>query len=459
MISLGSVSLTYDSKGGSTRVLNELDLEIARGERIAILGLSGSGKSSLIGLISGDLSPEPTVEGSVAVPPHLVVHVIPQNPFEAFHSMRRLEWHLREALGASGIENVSLAREVAQVGSSLFSDFNSILGKYPDEVSGGELMRFNILIGILRKADILLADEPTGSLDSATALEVADLLVSAASITGASLILATHDLTVAQEACEAALVLDQGRVRFHGEIGPAIEHYRATWKGIGPTVFRRFEGEPKTLVGLKDAYLTRRGDAFTLKVEEFSVNSGARVAITGRSGSGKSTLIKSLFDKSIRISGKKSFTLGARGPKSSRAKLGLVFQDTWSTLNPNHTVKRILGEGIGLASQVASVSNMIDLLARAGLDSEHLTRKPTELSGGQRQRVAVLRALLQEPALLAMDEPTSHLDPESSQRVWSLVSELMDSSCALVVASHNPEEIRPWATNTFQIKDGGLTSA
>ena len=457
MITLGDASLICRVGHTETRVLNSIELEISRGDRLAILGLSGSGKSSLLKLISGEAGTGWSIRGDRSASDDLVIHSIAQNPYSAFHYMYTLRWHLSEALKHVARNRAFTSLEVETMGREMIVDFDEILDRRPYEVSGGQLMRFSILIGLVRRPDLILADEPTGALDQETTETVAELIGIAAHKTGAALVIATHDLYIARQLCDSAIVLTNGRIASHEPLARAIDTYQNSWGDIpGSAQFSQTQPSSSDLISMDRVTIGQRKSGFNIQVKDLRLSTSSRVAIMGKSGSGKSTMIRSLFDPSIRISGRHEFRLDARRIRAHRPKLGLVFQDTWSTLSPGLTVRQTLRESSKLSGCQLPDTELLALLGRAGLEPSHLDRRPMELSGGQRQRVAILRALTQRPSLLAMDEPTAHLDPVSARFVWALVADFLDSSCGLVVASHKREELEDWAEDLYYLERGKL---
>ena len=166
----------------------------------------------------------------------------------------------------------------------------------------------------------------------------------------------------------------------------------------------------------------------------FSVDTGKSFGVVGESGSGKSTLARLVMaldkpDKGrVETVGQDPFALSDEDLRRHRRNFQMVFQDPFGSLNPRHTVGRIVAEPLdGLAIQVEATeraSRVAEALGEVGLPSDASTRYPHEVSGGQRQRIAIARALITRPKLIVADEPVSALDVSVQAQVLNLMQEL-----------------------------------
>ena len=167
-----------------------------------------------------------------------------------------------------------------------------------------------------------------------------------------------------------------------------------------------------------------------------SVKKGASFGLVGESGSGKTTLtrcilrLESLSAGKVLFNGADIHRLSAQQMRRKRARMQIVFQDPYASLNPRMTIHDIIAEPmvihhetVGLTAK-ARTERVVELLGQVGLRSEHLFRYPHEFSGGQRQRVGIARALAVKPELLILDEPTSALDMSVQAEVLNLLHQL-----------------------------------
>ena len=217
MISLRAVSKTVMSGAEPLTILHPLTLEIERGEFIAVVGPSGSGKSTLLGLIAGLDAP---TSGSVYIDG---VNITALNEDD----LARLRgekigfvfqfFHLIPSLTA--YENIAVPMEIAEaqdVGSRTerLLEEVGLTGRahhYPSQLSGGEQQRVALARALANDPPIVLADEPTGNLDSRNGRHIMELLQSIHRARGTTVVLVTHDAELAAMA-DSRLVLRDGRV-------------------------------------------------------------------------------------------------------------------------------------------------------------------------------------------------------------------------------------------------------
>ncbi|WP_287495727.1 ABC transporter ATP-binding protein [Pandoraea sp. CB10b_02] len=203
---------------GELVILQDIDFSVAKGQTVAIVGASGSGKSTLLGLMAGlDTATDGSVtllgkslgdldeEGRAALRRGAVGFV-----FQSFQLMPHL----------TALENVMLplellgeTREVRNRAVKLLEQvgLGARLTHYPKQLSGGEQQRVALARAFVTEPAVLFADEPTGSLDTATGERVIDLMFSLNEASGATLVLVTHDLAIAQR-CDATVQLAGGRL-------------------------------------------------------------------------------------------------------------------------------------------------------------------------------------------------------------------------------------------------------
>jgi putative ABC transport system ATP-binding protein len=211
------VGKQVSSPEGTLAILDDVSLSIRRGETVAVMGASGAGKSTLLALLAG--LDEPTSgavrladfdltrldeDGRAAVRARHVGFV-----FQSFHLVPSL----------TALENVMLPLELAGRGDARSAALEVLgrvglagrVGHYPRQLSGGEQQRVAIARAFVTRPDVLFADEPTGNLDAATGERIMDLLFGLNAETGTTLVLVTHDRTLAAR-CGRVIRLDTGRI-------------------------------------------------------------------------------------------------------------------------------------------------------------------------------------------------------------------------------------------------------
>lgn len=388
-----------------------------------VLGASGSGKSSLIralfGLAPGDAEwrGEPrTFDGAAWPAPGTTEHaallqgpvcVLPQDARAAFDPLVPLGAQIAAVCGARAPRRHDLCAAYAELGLDVDPDW---FDRPPHAVSGGQVRAAVLTIALLRRARLLVADEPTVGLDAArTARLVRQLGLFRER--GASLLVATHDPQLV-DALTAQLdavcwSIDAGELQ-RGRLD------RADWP-VRSAAAEGAVGDAEWVVRAEKVGFDRGRDR-VLRDVDLEIRAGSSTAVLGPPGAGKSTLGRLL-------SGELTPTAGRieRGPGSQpRAAVQLLRQDAGASLTPGRSIRSMLRE-------TAEPGFDIDAEAAAlGLGADVLSRDARSLSGGERRRAALLRALSVRPRLLILDEPTADLDRASALDVVALVRAAAD---------------------------------
>jgi len=441
-----------------TVALRGADLTIATKSPGAIVGPSGSGKSTLLGLAAGLATPSAgrvLIEGRdlaalgeearADLRQRRVGLVLQRDNLLPFLSAREnvilaiADGDARRGRATALLERVGLGAR---------------LDHRPAQLSGGEQQRAAIAVALANDPALLLADELTGELDSATAEEVMLLLAELNRERGMAIVLVTHNLELAARAGRAVRMVDGLLTPF--DTAAAL----ATRQGE-----RQLVGTPHATVAgpnvLTASGLARRYPGVqALRGIDLTVAAGESLAIMGPSGCGKSTLLQLLggLDRptagTVTLSGSPLSTLtGAALARRRRREIGFIFQahNLLSTLTAAENVALPLildGRPEGERQERA-----LALLETVGL-REQADQLPDQLSGGQRQRVAIARALAHRPQLLLADEPTGSLDSASAARIATLLTALArDEGVALALVTHDPT-VAARCDRVLHLRDG-----
>jgi peptide/nickel transport system ATP-binding protein len=345
------------------------------------------------------------------------------------------------------------------------------LRSYPHELSGGQLQRVVIAMAIANDPVLLIADEPTTALDVTVQAEILELLRDLRERFATAILLITHDMGVVADIADRVVVMQHGQVVEEGAVASIFttprEDYTKQLLGsvvsLGSTATHAVEKALQGKIRAESATHVAAAEHLAtasvpdtpavdpvLHVENVSVTYGGRfrpisvraadrvslhvepgeiLGLVGESGSGKSTIAGTVTGLITPAGGvaRVAGTDMRRAGRSLRRRIGMVFQDPLSSLNPRATVGASIAEPIRLHralhgsdvdSRVGELLEMVTLPANLG------GRYPHELSGGQRQRVCIARALALEPDLLVADEPTSALDVSVQARILDLIREL-----------------------------------
>ncbi|MGY8777460.1 MAG: ABC transporter ATP-binding protein [Longimicrobiales bacterium] len=184
----------------------------------------------------------------------------------------------------------------------------------------------------------------------------------------------------------------------------------------------------------------------------FDIIEGETLGLVGESGSGKSTTARTILRLIEPTSGSVSFggtdltTLSRDDLRGARQQMQMIFQDPYASLNPRHTVRRIVREPLDIhrvGSAASRESRVLELLELVGLESRHADRYPHEFSGGQRQRVGIARALATRPRLIVADEPISALDVSIQAQIVNLMEALKaDLGLTYLFIAHDLSMVR-----------------
>jgi ABC-type glutathione transport system ATPase component len=467
LLRVSALSVDYDAAGGEVvHALRNLDLEIADGQSVGVLGESGSGKSSL-SLALMRLLPRNarTVSGRVDYRGRSIsefspaqlremrageVALISQEPALALNPVLPLGRQIADVLLAhrkftrqeASLRCTEMLRQIG------FTDPERIIRAYPHELSGGQRQRVAIAQALVCSPKLLIADEPLSALDAATQAEILDLLHRLKRDLGLAMLFITHNAGALAALADSIVVMRQGEVVARGTVDKLraspdeyVQGILFPEKSLANVAHKSSAIDSVPLLevrGLSKRFIQKR----MLSRKKFVVQSledvnlmlpaGSTVAVLGRSGSGKSTLARCIAGFETPDSGEillqgKPILANKKSNGSARRPVQMIFQDAATSLNPRFTARQIVAEPLEIArwkSEAERTARAMKLIAEVGLDPDWALRPAGEFSGGQRQRLALARALAAEPRLLIMDEALSGLDMPLQAQMVRLLMEL-----------------------------------
>ncbi len=479
---------------GGRPVLNGVSVAVPSGARLGVVGESGSGKSTLLRALTG--APQrglEVVSGSVEVDGvdmlglsdderralwGTAVALVPQAVGLSLTPHLDIAAHFRDVLPHDGGRWFEYGDHRVQYAlDEVGLDGARMARRYPHELSGGEQQRVLLALGLAREPQVLLLDEPTSALDVGIAHDILGLLLAHQEQRGFTMVIVSHDLSVIRRVSDHVVVMRDGEVVEHGATAEVTTNPRHAYTRrlleSAPSLGQRQRARSEGLVGespaleLTGVTVTRqrrgrgRAKGATTALDEVSlqVRAGEILGVIGESGSGKSTMLRTVCGLlqptagSLRLDGGVDLAVPLRRrPKGVLRRIQMVFQNPDDSLNPAHTVRRILG-----ARRHPDDGVLVDLLSTVGLDAEFLGRRPSQLSGGEKQRVAIARALAQEPELLLLDEVTSALDVTVQAEVLATLLDIHRRlGTTMVFVSHDIAVVASIADRIAVLRNGRL---
>lgn len=463
LLSVRHLSISF----GSRAVVKDVSFDIQKGQTVALVGQSGSGKSitalSILGLVFGA-----RVQGSiqlngqelVGAPDQLMYQVrgrkialVFQEPMTALNPLHKVKKQIAEVMQIH-FKKAPLKRifELLDL-VGLTRDKRRILNSYPHELSGGQRQRILIAMALAGEPDLLIADEPTTALDVALQRQVLDLLKSLQQKLGLSILFISHD---------AAVVSYMTKHIYKMEKGCLSQFVLSNTK---PILSHRAKPVQSPILSVKGLSV-RYGQLTALQPTDFDLYPGRTLAVVGESGSGKTSLAMALLrlipaSGQVLLNGQNILALSSGKFNRLRSQIQIVFQDPFSSLNPRMTVAQIVAEGLNVHAGNLTAGQKLKQVEKAlslvDLSKDILTRYPHELSGGQRQRIAIARALILKPKVLVLDEPTSALDEKNRRLILDLLVRIeQKTKVAYVLITHDMNVVRQMADDVLVLKEGVL---
>jgi peptide/nickel transport system ATP-binding protein len=490
LLEVRNLSVDFHTARGTVHAVKNVGWSINRGETLAILGESGSGKSVSASAVMNilDMPPAEIVSGEilfdgkdllkVSYEEHRALNgqriaMIFQDPLSHLNPVYTVGWQITEMMTAHGRPaDQARTRALELITRVGIPQPEAALRKYPHQFSGGQRQRLMIAMALMLKPDILIADEPTTALDVTIQADVLALLKELQAETGMGLVLITHDLGVVAEIADRVVVMSKGEIVEAGT--PRGVYHNAqhpyTRQLIGAAPGR---GEIKLLDDATPVLLEARklrkvyGEFTALNDVSLELHRGQCLAVVGESGSGKSTLARCILrleqaDAGEAIwKGRDLLGMSARELLAMRREIQMVFQDPTQSLNPRMSVYQLISEGWDIHNLMPDRAQrrqrVADLLTQVGLVPEHAARYPHQFSGGQRQRIAIARALALEPELIICDEAVSALDVSIQAQVIALLEDLRARlGISFLFIAHDLGVVRDFADTVIVMKAGEI---
>ena len=497
LLSIRGLSIALPEGGDRPYAVREVSYDINPGEILCIVGESGSGKSmsanAIMGLLPDYLKPQSGEilfrgEDLLALPEERLlgmrgkdIAMIFQEPLSALNPLMPVGEQIAEVMrvhadtptprpagmppGGARPRNRDAERQRRVLDLLEFvglPDPAALAHAYPFRLSGGQRQRVMIAMALALEPALLIADEPTTALDVTTQAQILALIARIQKEKGMGVMFVTHDFGVVAEIAHRVAVMEKGVLVEQGSADQVLNRpsHPYTQRLIAAVPHQRAQARAETtrdkpvlqVRDLRKTYhlggglLTAKRMVHAVDGVSFEVHRGQTLGIVGESGSGKSTIGKCLL-KLVGIDGGELIFDGreiANLPEAQfrplRKEIQMIFQDPYASLNPRHTVGRIISDGPvanGTDRDQADIRTR-ELLTLVGLDPSAFDRYPNQFSGGQRQRIGIARALALEPQILVADESVSALDVSVQAQVLTLLRELQQKlRIALIFITHD----------------------
>ncbi len=492
-------------------ILKNISFDLKKNEILGFVGESGSGKSitafSIINLLrsknitktgtinyNGDFIESLGSKGFEKIRGN-EISIIFQEPMSSLNpSMKCGEQILEIILNHNLIslkkgknKVLELIKKVQLIESEI------VYGKYPHQLSGGQQQRIMIAMAIACDPKVLIADEPTTSLDGIVKKEIINLLKSIQKETEMSIIFISHDLHLVSKIAEKIIVLNKGEIVELGSSHQIFNNPKKLYtklllnarppRNVRPARLPTNEKNINTSLISKKERVEAHNNLYQhdpiLKIENlgfsyedkkvlnnvsFNLFKGETLGLIGESGSGKSTIAKSIlnlnrFDKGQIIYNKKC--IKTYNNTEFRRKIQLVFQDPYSSLNPEISIGYSIMEPM-LAHKLyktkkESKEKVISLLKQVNLIESDFNKFPYQFSGGQRQRIVIARALALNPEILICDESVSALDVTVQAQILNLLNQLKEKySITILFISHDLSVVKYMSDRIIILNNGKI---
>ena len=480
-------------------LVDNISFDINKGEVLALVGASGSGKTltalSILQLLPNKLHCHANYlyQGKnlnnldISTIRGREIAFIFQDSHHAINPVFTLGNQLLETLMTH--ENLHKSQAIKKVKQwlNIVQLDEQCYDKYSYELSGGQKQRIMIAMALISGAKLIIADEPTTALDVSTQKEILLLLTSLKKKYQLSILFITHDLSVVKVIADRVIVLQSGKVLANTKINDFFTHSRQPYIA---SLLNVLSAKPSLSLPTKTSNPLLQLDDIGLKLPiksgffrrttgfnqilsgiSFELNEGENLAIVGESGSGKTSIALLIMRQIKANTGKLSFrqtNINQLGKIDYACCVQIIFQQVAHSFNPRQTLLDTLLEGmnalkISQAGQTHQVY-LEQLFNEVGLDKALIESLPHQLSGGQLQRVAIVRALCVNPSIIICDEPTSSLDNTTKKQVLDLLLSLQKTRhISYIFITHDMSAVRYFSDRVLVLQSGqmvesGLTS-
>ena len=500
ILSIKNLSVGFKTQEVKKNVVHSVSFDIPKGETVALIGESGSGKT-VTALSILKLLPYPSAyheTGEIIYKEKNLINIsnkdiqkirgknittIFQEPMSSLNPLHTIEKQINEILLThSKISHLNATKKTKELLKSVgLENISNRLKSYSYELSGGQRQRVMIAMSIANNPDLLIADEPTTALDVSIQLQILKLLKKLQDKMNMAILFISHDLAVVKNLANYICIMKDGRIVEQNTKNNIFNNpqHNYTKELIGYKKIKKENNSLKENIILKIEDLKiwypikkgilRRTVDYVKAINSInlSLSKNQTLGIVGESGSGKTSLVLAIL-KLISFKGKilfndKDISFYKKNDLIKlRKNMQIIFQDPFSSLSPRMTIEEIVREGLDVHEKKLSEKEkkfkIREICKEVGLDFDKIyNRFPHEFSGGQRQRIAIARALILKPKLLILDEPTSSLDVSIQNQIIKLLNDLqLKYKLSYIFISHDINVIQSVSDYIIVLQNGKI---
>ncbi|MDG1031924.1 MAG: ABC transporter ATP-binding protein [Flavobacteriaceae bacterium] len=495
---------------GDQIILSNVSFDLKKNEVLGLVGESGSGKSftalSVLDLIN---IKNLKTEGQIIFDGKELsklsnkeyqkirgkeISIIFQEPMSSLNPSMKCGDQISEIIINHEKINKKIAKQksIELIEKVQLKNPELVFEKYPFQLSGGQQQRVMIAIAIACKPKLLIADEPTTSLDSLVRNDIISLIKSLQNEYNMSVLFISHDLKLVSKFVDNLIVLKKGVIIERGISSQIFNSPKKKYtkhlidssppKNNRPNRLITSKTKKNKLISKAERAIHHSKiysknpilkvnkltvfyeNNLTLKDISFNLYKGETLGIVGESGSGKSTIAKSILGLVKIHNGEILFKNKNTNQISNsifRKKVQLIFQDPYSSLNPeisigNSIIEPMIAHKI-FSSKYEMKCKALELLNQVGLSKNDFKKFPNQFSGGQRQRIVIARALALNPEVIICDESVSALDVSIQAQILNLLSDLKEQYLfTFLFISHDMSVIKYFTDRLIVLKKGEI---
>ncbi len=477
ILTVKNLTVKYSLK--QSPIIKNFDLEIDKGDHLAIIGPSGCGKTTFAKTLVNMLPERATSKGSISISrldPRKINNkesqlfrrknfgFIYQDSIKRLNPLMKIGDHLYELFKTHyPTKSSELIRNLVKEVFQKVDIEESRLASFPHQFSGGMRQRVSIAMALALKPKLLIADEPTTSLDTKISFEIMREIINLCNKFDTTLILISHDINLAAKWCKKVAIIEEGSIVEKGNI---LDIFQSPKSDIGIKLVNasKIVLKPNTKNNILEEVILEANNLRhwyklnssifrnkwnkALNEVSFKLYKNETLGIVGSSGSGKSTLCRALVGL-VKVRGGeiKIYDKNYKAIKNNSYKkpnnMQIIFQDPFSSLNPKMTIKNILEDifFIQKISDKRKIEKEIKLIFRnlnLPVNYDFLDSYPSQLSGGQLQRISLARALLLKPKILICDESLNMLDASVKIEILELLRVLQEKmNLTIIFITHD----------------------